>query len=65
MSLAQLACPDLEFNYSQSKNQKLTRQEKLELICSVLSGVGGKANFDYETMKSRIQQCLSLAETIL
>lgn len=76
MSLSQLACKEIYNEWArpvepytplQSSCVKtaLTREEKLEIVCSVLSGVGSKAHFDYETMRSRIQQCLSLAETML
>ncbi len=44
---------------------KLTREEKLLLISSILSGIGSRAHFCPETLRSRIEQCISLAEEIL
>ena len=67
MSLAQLACQELENERGRKTTviNGLSRREKLALISSILSGVGSKAHFDEETLRSRINQCLMLAENIL
>jgi hypothetical protein len=43
----------------------LSREEKLLLISSIFSGIGSRAHFCPETIKSRIDQCIKLVEEIL
>jgi hypothetical protein len=43
----------------------LSREEKLMVICSVVTGSGTKAHFDEEELKHRINQCLTIAEEII
>lgn len=43
----------------------LSREERVKIICSVLTGVGDKAYFCEETIKNRIIKCLQIVEEIL
>ncbi len=43
----------------------LTRKEQVSIICSVLEGIANDPHFDEDTIKSRIQACLNIAEEVL
>lgn len=43
----------------------LSRQEKLQVITAVITGIADKPMFCLETLKGRIEKCLLIAEEIL
>ena len=43
----------------------LSREEKVQIICSVLSGMGSKVQFCDAMVKARMQQCLQIAEELI
>lgn len=43
----------------------LSRKERLHLINSILSGIGQSPNFDENVLKTRIINCILLAEQMI
>ena len=66
--LNQLKEMDYESKHGLSDNYlagPLSRQEKIDIICSVLTSSGNNPIFDEETISSRIKQCFKIAEQFL